>query len=125
MHLLTASEAAAAIANGDLSPVDLLQSLLQRIDTIDGDIKAWVYVDREAALAEAATMAEEAKSGKLRGPLHGVPVALKDVFHAAGMPTIANSKTTDSTLYEQDSGVAKKFRDAGAIIYNPDDQMVS
>ncbi len=116
MHLLTASEAAAAIASGDLSPVDLLQSLLQRIDTIDGDIKAWVYVDRDAALAEAATMAEEAKSGKLRGPLHGVPVALKDVFHAAGMPTIANSKTTDPTLYEQDSGVAKKFRDAGAII---------
>jgi aspartyl-tRNA(Asn)/glutamyl-tRNA(Gln) amidotransferase subunit A len=115
-HTLTAAEAASRIADGSLSPVEYVRALLARIDEIDGDIKAWVCIDRDVALAEAAAMEAEAAAGNLRGPLHGIPVALKDVFDAAGMPTRGNSATTSESLVEADSSVAQKLREAGAII---------
>lgn len=113
---LTASELAAAIASTTIDPVNVVDDALARIDQLDAKVHAWAYVDRDQARATATTMAEEAKAGALRGPLHGVPVGIKDILHVQGMPTLANSRTTDPDARYPDSGVVAALRSAGAII---------
>jgi aspartyl-tRNA(Asn)/glutamyl-tRNA(Gln) amidotransferase subunit A len=113
---LTTSEMAAAIASTWLSPVAAVEAALVRIDQLDPVLRAWAYIDREGARETAKAMEAEAKAGKMRGPLHGVPVGIKDVFHAAGMPTIANSRTSDPNARYPDSPVVAALRRAGAII---------
>ena len=75
-HALTALEAAAAIRASRLSAASLVESCLGRIERHDADIRAWVTVDREGARAEAARLDEEAREGRWRGALHGLPVGL-------------------------------------------------
>jgi aspartyl-tRNA(Asn)/glutamyl-tRNA(Gln) amidotransferase subunit A len=116
LHTLGVVECASAIAAGELSPVDLVEALLDRIAAIDGEVQAWAYVDAAGARAAAAGLAAEAKAGRLRGPLHGVPVGIKDVFDVAGMPTVSNSRTTSTAPVARDSSVARNLRAAGAII---------
>lgn len=113
---LTASQLAEQIATTRVSPVDAVNAAFERIDDLDNRVHAWAYLDRENALATATVMEAEAAAGQLRGPLHGVPVGIKDVFHADGMPTIANSKTTDPVARYEDSAVAAALKAAGAII---------
>lgn len=113
---LTASEIAAGVAKGTLDPVAVVKDCLARIDALEPKVRAWAFVARESALKEAAVLAAEAKAGKLRGPLHGVPIGIKDVFHAEGMPTLANSKTMDPDARYPDSGLVHALRAAGAII---------
>jgi len=113
---LTTREMAAAIAQGALDPVSAVESAFERIDARESQVHAWAHLDRDAALAEAKVLSAERMAGKLRGPLHGVPVGIKDVFHAKDMPTLANSKTMDGSLRYPDSGVAAALRKAGAII---------
>lgn len=110
-------DAAAQIAAGTLSPVEYLDALLAHIERLEPRIQAWQYLDIEGARAEAAVLEAEARAGTLRGPLHGVPVGMKDVFHVKGMPTWANSKTLAGTgPVDVDSTVAALYREAGAII---------
>ena len=116
LHWMTVDAAARAIAAKELSPVDLTKALLDRIEQLDPKLNAFIRVDGEAAMAAALAAETEAMSGRLRGPLHGVPVGIKDVFHAQDMPTLANSKTMDGALRYPDSGVAAALRKAGAII---------
>ena len=113
---LSTSDMARRIATRRLDPVDVVTGLLDRIEQREPQVHAWAYIDRENALADAKAMALEAKSGTLRGPLHGVPIGIKDVFHARGMPTLANSKTMDPSALYEDSGVVATLRQAGAII---------
>jgi aspartyl-tRNA(Asn)/glutamyl-tRNA(Gln) amidotransferase subunit A len=113
---LSATEMAGAIATGALDPVDAVANALARIDAREHEVHAWAYLDRDQALSDAKDMATEAKAGKLRGPLHGVPIGIKDVFHAKGMPTLANSKTMDPDAVYEDSGIVATLRSAGAII---------
>ncbi|MFN4211607.1 MAG: amidase, partial [Devosia sp.] len=113
---LTTTEMAAAIASGALDPVAAVEGALERIAARESQVHAWAHIDRDNALEEARLMSAERKAGTLRGPLHGVPVGIKDVFHAKNMPTLANSKTMDGTLRYPDSGVAAALRKAGAII---------
>ena len=113
---LSATEMAAAIAAGTLDPVDLVEATLARIDMREPDVHAWAHLDTERARADAKAMSAEARAGKLRGPLHGVPIGIKDVFHAEGMPTLANSQTMDPDATYADSGVVAALRKAGAII---------
>ncbi len=113
---MTATELAGNIASGLVDPVEAVSSYLERIEAREPLWRAWAHIDRDGALAEARVMTEEARSGALRGPLHGVPVGIKDVFHAQGMPTLANSKTMDPNATYADSGVVAALRSAGAII---------
>ncbi|MET0437209.1 MAG: amidase [Devosia sp.] len=113
---LTASELARGIADRSLNPVETLAAFLDRIDAREGQWHAWAHVDRDGALAQAKLMTSEASQGNLRGPLHGVPVGVKDVFHAEGMPTLANSQTMEADAIYADSGVVAALRAAGAII---------
>src|SRR5207245_629230 len=87
-----AIDAARAIREKVLSPLDLVESLLERIDRIDGRVQAWALLDREGARLAARQAADEAARGVFRGPLHGVPFGAKDIFYSAGLRTEAGSK---------------------------------
>jgi aspartyl-tRNA(Asn)/glutamyl-tRNA(Gln) amidotransferase subunit A len=113
---LSATEIATGVASGAIDPVDVVEVMLARIAAREGAVEAWAHVDADAARAEARKLSEEAKAGTLRGPLHGVPIGIKDVFHAEGMPTLANSKTMNSQARYPDSGTVAALRKAGAII---------
>ena len=113
---LSASEMASAIARLALDPVEAATAALDRIALREPEIHAWAHVDRDSALAQAEQLSIEAKAGNLRGPLHGVPVGIKDVFHAQSMPTLANSRTMEPEARYGDSGVAAALRRAGAVI---------
>lgn len=105
-----------AIAEGSLSPIDLLEKCLARIADVDGEVKAWRMLDIDRALALAAERAAEAKAGKLRGPLHGLPVAVKDIIDVEGLTTLCNSKSrAKAAPAEADACVVADLRAAGAI----------
>ncbi|MDA1127605.1 MAG: amidase [Chloroflexi bacterium] len=113
---LTISQAAQQINDKKLSPVDLAQSLLDRIDATDKDLKAWVTIDREEVMTNAKEREEEARDGKPRGLLHGVPVGLKDIFYTAGMKTAAGSKVYADFVPDFDATSVTKIKEAGGII---------
>ena len=113
---LSASEVARQIKSKDLSPVSLVQSLLDRIDTLEPVLKAWVYLDREEVLAEAGQKAQEVDSGTAVGPLHGVPIGLKDIYYTAGIPTTACSQLYAGFVPEFDATTVSSLKQAGAIM---------
>ena len=79
-YMLSAVASVEAIASGSLSSVDLIKSCLSRISETEPEINAWEYLDAESAIAQASKCDEIRKSGKAIGPLHGVPVGLKDII---------------------------------------------
>ena len=113
---LSAVEAAAQIRSGNLSPVALAESLLARIDTLDGDLTAWVTIDREAVLATARQREAEVERGDPLGPIHGVPVGLKDIFYTAGMLTACGSRVYADFVPDFDATSVAKIKAAGGII---------
>ena len=113
---LSVSDAAAQIREGHLSPVDLVESLLARIDALDGDLKAWVTIDREELLEIARQREIAAQWGGTLGPIHGVPVGLKDIFYTAGMLTACGSKVYADFVPEFDATSVAKIKDAGGVI---------
>jgi amidase len=108
-----AAEAARAIAAGTLSAETLMHALLARIDARDDAVRAWALLDRDAALA--AARAADAASGP-RGPLHGVPVGIKDVIDVRGMPTEYGSEACVGHCPDADAAVTARLRAAGAIV---------
>jgi aspartyl-tRNA(Asn)/glutamyl-tRNA(Gln) amidotransferase subunit A len=108
-------ECAAAIARGELSPMDVLEATLERIVAIDGSVRAWSYLDIDGARAEAKRLTGLAVDKEFLGPLHGVPVGIKDEFHVRGMPTGMRDQTP-AIAEEHDSAVVARLREAGAII---------
>jgi aspartyl-tRNA(Asn)/glutamyl-tRNA(Gln) amidotransferase subunit A len=116
LHWLSAVSAAAAIRDRKLSPVELLQALLQRIDRLDPKLNAFIRVDRERALAAAREAEREIVSGRTRGPLHGIPVGIKDIIDVAGLPTTCHSKILLENVAAQDAFVVARLREAGAVV---------
>ena len=112
---MTISETVEAINNKSLSPVDLAESLLDRIDRIDPELKAWVTVDREDVLGAAKQREIEQEKGIVR-PLQGVPVGLKDIFYTADMRTSACSKIFADFVPTYDATSVSKLKEAGAVI---------
>lgn len=115
-HRLTVTEAADRIRNGRLSPVDLTTACLDRIDALDDRLHAWVTVDRERALDRAARLRAEVADGKKTGPLHGVPVGIKDIICTKGVATRAGSKFMADHVPDEDATVVRRLEEAGAII---------
>ena len=113
---LSVVDAAAAIRAGRLSCVALVESCLERIDVADGAIQAWVTVDRSGAREVARALDAEARAGRVRGPLHGVPVGLKDIIHAAGLKTTAGARGFADTVPTVDAPCVARLRAAGAVI---------
>ena len=112
---LSVAEAAKQIRSGNLSPVALAQSLLDRIDTMDGDLKAWVTIDREAVLSAAREREADVANGS-PGLIHGVPVGLKDIFYTAGMLTACGSRVYGDFVPDFDATSVAKIKEAGGII---------
>jgi Asp-tRNA(Asn)/Glu-tRNA(Gln) amidotransferase A subunit family amidase len=113
---LTATEAAAEIARGAVSAVDYSCACLARIEATDGEIKAFVHLDREHVLAQARALDERRTHGYPLGPLHGVPVAIKDIIDTADYPTELGSPLAAGRRPERDATVVAKLRAAGAVI---------
>ena len=113
---LPAGRAATLIADRTLSPLDLLESCLARIAARDAEIRAWVRVDEAGARTVAREREAEARAGRLRGPLHGVPVAIKDIFHVAGMTTMCGAVPAFHVAATEDAAAVARLRAAGAII---------
>ena len=89
---LTITDAAPLLRRGDLTPSDLLEQCLARIDVYEPKVKAWVYLDRERARRDAEKLTAELKDGQDRGPLHGIPIGIKDIIDVYDMPTGCGSK---------------------------------
>ena len=116
LHWLGVAEAAKAIAAKDLSPVELMKALLDRIANLDPQLNAFIRLDGEAAMEAAKAAEAEATAGRLRGPLHGVPVGIKDIIDVAGLPTTGHSKILQDNLATADAVCVEKLRGAGAIV---------
>ena len=112
---LSISEAGRRFRAGDLSPVTLTQAFLERIERINPKIDAYLLVTGDLAL-DAAKAAEAALAeGRDLGPLHGIPVALKDNIETAGIRTTAHSRVLADHLPERDAFVVEKLKQAGAV----------
>jgi amidase len=109
-------EAAEKIRRRDLTSVALTELLLERIDTLDPRLGAYVCVMADSALAQAHAADAEIDRGHVRGPLHGVPIALKDIFWTAGAPTAAGMPMHSGRTSPEDATVVRRLRDAGAVI---------
>ena len=116
LYELSVAESASRIATGEISPVDLAASLLDRIGLLEPGLKTWVYLDREAVLTEARKKADEVKPGAVLGPLHGVPIGLKDIYYTAGIPTTACSRLYADFIPEYDATTVTFMKNAGAIM---------
>src|SRR2546427_4502371 len=115
-HELGVADAARAIRRKELSPVDLVDALLERIDKVDGRVQAWALVDRDGARAAARTAADEVARGVSRGPLHGVPFGAKDIFYSAGLRTEGGSKVMAGFVPSYDATSVARLKSAGAIL---------
>ena len=113
---LTLAELAERLSSGELSSVEVTRASLERIDALNPLLNAFISVQAEAALAAAHQAEEEIGAGGYRGPLHGVPLALKDLYHTAGVATTAGSAAFAGFTPDHDATVAAKLRTAGAIL---------
>lgn len=110
------NEAAARIRDKSLSPVELTESCLTRIERLEPLLQAWAFIDRGSALRSAQELEREQREGRSRGPLHGVPIGIKDIFHTAGLPTRAGAPCLFDFTPDFDAAAVERLRNAGAII---------
>jgi len=108
--------AAEDVRLGRLTPVDLLDKCLARIDRYEENVRAWVLVDRAGARAEAERLTKELRQGPRRSPLHGMPLAIKDIFDVFDWPTAAGSKRWAQSCARADATVVERLRRAGAVL---------
>ena len=111
----TIHAAAEDIRQGRLSCVDLLEECLERIDRYEERVRAWVLIDRHGARETAEQRDEEVRRGQWRGPLHGIPLGIKDIFDVFDWPTAAGSKLWANSIARKDAEVVQLLREAGAV----------
>ena len=112
----TAAQMAEALANGETTSVELTQAHLDRVAEVDGQVKAFLHVDTEGALAQAKDVDARRAKGEKLSPIAGIPLALKDVLAQKGVPTTAGSKILQGWRPPYDSTVVSKLKDAGVVI---------
>jgi len=113
---LSVSDAARRIADGVLTPTALLEACLQRIAATEETVHAWASLDEAGARAIARERTEEARADRRRGPLHGIPVAIKDIFHVAGMTTTCGAAPPFHSAPTADAASVARLRAAGAVV---------
>jgi aspartyl-tRNA(Asn)/glutamyl-tRNA(Gln) amidotransferase subunit A len=112
----TIQAAAAAFRQGQLSPIELVEGCLDRIRQEDSWLRAWVLVDAEEARRQAEQRQAELQHGHWRGPLHGIPLAVKDIFDVFDWPTAGGSRLWQHSIARQDATVVARLRQAGAVL---------
>ncbi|WP_422391395.1 amidase [Arthrobacter sp. N1] len=113
---LTLTEASARISSGELSPRELTESALTRIEAVEGRVHAFAAVTAEIALAQADRATAEIARGTYRGPLHGIPVGIKDLMNTAGTATTASSKVRAQFVPDADAAVVEAVGRAGMVM---------
>ena len=116
LHYLTIAEAAPRIEARELSPVALTEAYLARIQAIDGGLNAYVLVTAERARADARRAEAEIAAGHYRGPLHGIPIALKDIINTAGIRTTCHSHLLIDHVPSEDADCVRRLSEAGAVL---------
>lgn len=115
-HYLELTELSRRFQSRELSPVEVTQSQLDRIKALDGNLGSYATVMAAPALAQARAAEADIGRGEIRGPLHGVPVAVKDLCWTRGVPTAAGMTIYRGNLPTEDATVVKRLADAGAVI---------
>ena len=113
---LSISESSRLIQAGEVSPVDLVEECLERIERLDDDLRAFITVTGDSALAEAKRAEDAAARRNRKGQLHGIPVALKDIIDTAGVLTTSGSKIHAGRVPSADAAVTERLGDAGAVL---------
>jgi aspartyl-tRNA(Asn)/glutamyl-tRNA(Gln) amidotransferase subunit A len=113
---LTIAEAAQRIKTRELSPVELVSGLLERITNAEPAIHAFITLTAEQAVAQAIVAEDEIARGHYRGPLHGIPIGLKDIYQTAGIRTSGHSRVFMDYVPDEDAAAWTKLREAGAIL---------
>jgi hypothetical protein len=113
---LSLREVAQRLRAKDVSPIEVTQACLDRINATDNKLKAFVVVTADKAMEAARKAESEITAGKWKGELHGVPVAIKDLYDMKGLPTTASSKVRADHVAEDDSACVTRLQDAGAVI---------
>ena len=116
LYELTAADAAARIRARDLSPVELMESLLDRADRLEPGLKIWAALDPDAAIAAARQREREAEAGAPLGLLHGVPVGVKDIYYTQGVRTAAGSTVFADFVPAYDATAVALLKEQGAIV---------
>ena len=116
LHYLTISQASELIRDGKLSPVELTRVFLDRIDELDGTLTSYITVLPDAAMAEARQAEAEIQSGGYKGPLHGIPFALKDIYDTKGVRTTGSSRIIADRVPDRDATTTARLHDAGSIL---------
>ncbi|HVX14652.1 MAG TPA: amidase [Pirellulales bacterium] len=115
-RVMTIGAAASEIRAGRLSPLELVERCLGRIERFESRVKAWVLVDTDGAREAARCAGEELAAGRDRGVLHGIPIGLKDLVDVAGWPTLAGSRLRAGHRAEHDATIVTRLRNAGAVL---------
>src|SRR5437773_7702646 len=113
---LTIADASRLIEKRELSPVELVDSRLDRIARVDGRLNSFIRVLADEARAAARAAEAEIAAGKYRGPLHGIPIGLKDIYETAGIPTTGHSKVMQDHVPKADAFSVARLKAAGAIV---------
>ena len=116
LNRMTLSQLAPKIRSRQISPVELTRAVLEEIEKLDPVLNAYITVDAEGALQAARTAQRKIARGDYRGPLHGIPISLKDLFDTQGMRTTAGSKILSDRIPGEDATCVARLRAAGAII---------
>ncbi len=113
---LTITAAGDLIRRGALAPTQLLSQCLRRIDKYEERVKAWAYLDRDRAWADAERLSAEQEAGHYRGPLHGIPIGVKDIIDVYDLPTGCGSAAWANSYARADATCVARLRQAGAVI---------
>ena len=116
LHFLTIAEAASLIAAHKLSPVEYVDALFSRIDALDPQVNAFITKTADLARTQARAAEKEISNGKYRGPLHGIPFGLKDIFDTAGILTSGHSKVSRNNIPIENATTVRHLYDAGAVL---------
>jgi len=116
MKLRTIAEASDLLRKGKVSPVELTRECLETVARLNPTLNAFITVTAEPALQQAQRVEKEILSGRWRGPLHGIPIGLKDIIDTAGVRTTAASKVFRDRVPREDAEVVKKLKSAGAVL---------
>jgi amidase len=116
LHYKTITELSGLIKNREISPVEVTEAQLARIEALDGKLKSYATLMVDQAMVEARAAEAEITAGTYRGPLHGVPVAVKDLCFTAGVRTMGGTAVLADHVPDFDSTVVTRFKEAGAVI---------
>ena len=116
LYELTMREASKLLKNGDLSPVELAQAFFERIDETEDRLHSFITLLNDRAMGEARKAEGEIRSGKYKGPMHGIPIVLKDLYDTAGIRTTSGSQVDFDRVPTEDSTVTSRLAESGAIL---------